>query len=49
MDERTSESVAAKAARLMKHEDPDVRAVAASALTQAEDKAEPEDPPPDPG
>jgi len=36
MSEETSERIGAIAARLMDHDDPDVRAVAASALTQRE-------------
>jgi hypothetical protein len=36
--EKTSKLTAAKAAKLMKHEDADVRSVAASALTQVENE-----------
>lgn len=38
MSEQTSQEIAAIAARLINHEDPDVRAVAGSALTQAPDR-----------
>lgn len=38
-DEHTSPNIAAIAARLMRHYDADVRAIAASALTQAPDRA----------
>jgi DNA-directed RNA polymerase subunit F len=39
MSEKTSKKVASKAAKLLNHEDADVRSVAASALTQAENES----------